>query len=111
MDGYGATMRRYKENLPDAAAGMKTRMIPTLKRAVLISLLIGLAAGIKNRPRPRLLNSPSAVESFARRASAITDSGLNTGRGQVYLFAVDEGRKGDHTGSPLQNLEKSRNPV
>ena len=45
MDCYGAAMRRYKENLPEAAAGMKTRMIPTLKRAILTCLLLIPAAG------------------------------------------------------------------
>ena len=73
-------MRRYKENLPDAAAGMKTRMIPMLKRAVSINLLLGLSAGafiaarrFGLRPDPRMvrfLNSPGVVESFKKRASA-----------------------------------------
>ena len=80
VHGQGMVMRRYKENLPEAAAGMKTRMIRMLKRALSICLLLVLAAWamvlawrLGQRPDPRVvrfLNSPSVVENFARRASA-----------------------------------------
>jgi hypothetical protein len=78
-------------------------MIPTLKKAVSISLLLVLAAGafivarrFGLRPDPRMvrfLNAPSAVESFARRASAITDSGLNTGRGRFIFLLLTKAER------------------